>query len=152
MRKRFCISVVFCLLVNWVFSLPVDTAMTRNTPTDSLQIDTVQIVKYTRSDFSLLDSFRNYSSLRSIAFPYETIKGMAITEDIKFESRTLPGVKEIEFRKKRDETWKFWVLIAIIFFVASVRLMNIKRFDEIISSAFDMSFDLKVWLEKSPNY
>ena len=152
MRKHFFISVLMLLLVNSLYSLPVDTILVSNSTTDSIQADTNKVIKYTRSDYSLLDSFRNYTTLRSIAFPYENIKGLAITEDVKFESRTLPGVKEIVFRKKRDETWKFWILITIIFFVASVRLINIKRFDEIISSAFDMSFDLKVWVEKSPNY
>jgi hypothetical protein len=119
---------------------------------DSLNTTPVSLIKFTRSDFTLLDSLRKDSILRSIAFPYENLQSAEGFDEIKFERRTLPGVKEIEFRKKRDENWKFWILMAIIFFVASVRLMNLKRFDEIISSAFEMSFDLKVWKDKSPNY
>jgi hypothetical protein len=152
MLKKLLFSAFFVTALKCLYALPADTSVVNQIrySSDSLKVDSV--VKFLRSDFSLLDSMRNQQTLRGIVFPYENIRGEALTEDIIFESRTLPGVKEIEFRKTRDETWKFWILIGIIFFVSFVRLMNIKRFDEIISSAFEMSFDLKVWQDRSPNY
>jgi hypothetical protein len=143
MIKRLFFLVILGLSLVYSYALPKDSIVAKINPMDSLNTTPVSLIKFTRSDFTLLDSLRKDSILRSIAEGFD---------EIKFERRTLPGVKEIEFRKKRDENWKFWILMAIIFFVASVRLMNLKRFDEIISSAFEMSFDLKVWKDKSPNY
>lgn len=152
MIKRLFFLVILGLSLVYSYALPKDSLVAKINPIDSLNITSTSQIKFTRSDFTLLDSLRKDSILRSIAFPYENLQSAEGLDEIKFESRTLPGVKEIEFRKKRDENWKFWILMAIIFFVASVRLMNLKRFDEIISSAFEMSFDLKVWKDKSPNY
>jgi hypothetical protein len=152
MIKKLLFLVILGFGVKCLIALPNDTLIAKIKPLDSLNSESSVSLKLTRSDFPLLDSLRKDSILRGIAFPYENLKDAEIAEEIKFESRTLPGVKEIEFRKKRDENWKFWILMAIIFFVATVRLINLKRFDEIISSAFEMSFDLKVWKDKSPNY
>ncbi len=152
MIRRLLFLVILGIGVKCLIALPKDSLVANTKLLDSLNSESLGSVKLTRSDFTLLDSLRKDSILRGIAFPYENIKGADLSEEVKFESRTLPGVKEIEFRKKRDENWKFWILMAIIFFVAAVRLMNLKRFDEIISSAFEMSFDLKVWKDKSPNY
>ncbi|MFY8107730.1 MAG: DUF4271 domain-containing protein [Bacteroidia bacterium] len=152
MIKRLFFLVILGLSLGYLYALPKDSLVAKINPIDSLNSTSTSQIKFTRSDFTLLDSLRKDSILRSIAFPYENLQSAEGLDEIKFESRTLPGVKEIEFRKKRDENWKFWILMAIIFFVASVRLMNLKRFDEIISSAFEMSFDLKVWKDKSPNY
>lgn len=152
MIKRLFFLVILGLSFVYSYALPKDSIVAKLNPMDSLNTTSVSLIKFTRSDFTLLDSLRKDSILRSIAFPYENLQSAEGFDEIKFERRTLPGVKEIEFRKKRDENWKFWILMAIIFFVSSVRLMNLKRFDEIISSAFEMSFDLKVWKDKSPNY
>jgi hypothetical protein len=112
--------------------------------------DSVLVVKPIHSKFPLLDSIRNPASIRKEIYPSEAITRVIFQEEI--PQRDLPSVKQIQYRTNRQGNWKFWALSLIIFFLAAVRLFNIKRFDAIIMAATDMGLNVKSWLEKGPNY
>jgi hypothetical protein len=112
--------------------------------------DSIILHKNLHSKFSLLDSIRNPSLIRKQLFPNESITRVIFHEEL--AQRDLPSIKQIQYRNSRQGNWKFWAISIIIFFLAAVRLFNIKRFDAIIIAATDMGLNVKSWLEKGPNY
>ncbi|GAB1447580.1 MAG: DUF4271 domain-containing protein [Bacteroidia bacterium] len=151
MQKSLLNILVFLVCLASVFGQPsISPAPQPNVAiTDTIgvqQVDT--FVLPTSSKFPLLDSLRKPERMRQFIFPYEAIRHLAPEKVEEFSHRDLPGVKEIGFRKKKDRNWKFFVLAAILIFVAILRLMNIRRFDETLSIAFDTTTDIRIYLER----
>jgi hypothetical protein len=101
---------------------------------------------------NLLDSLANPALLRIYFFPNESItKPLEKSESLE-STRDLPLLKAIQLRNKPKETWKFWTLLLNIIFLALIRLIHIKRFDEIIQSAFDLQADFSQYTDKVGTY
>jgi hypothetical protein len=101
---------------------------------------------------NLKDSLAQPELLRNFFFINETISGRAKNQNQVEKARDLPRLKAIKLRKQTTDHWKFWVLLFSVFFLALVRLLNIKRFDEILVSAFDLQTDYKDYSAKTSNY
>ncbi len=110
----------------------------------------VQTEKTTGSEF--LDSLGKEERLRKLFFLNENIKGEAIQIATSEQTRDFPRLKSIRYRLPKKENWKFWVIVASLFFLAFIRLSNIKRFDEQLLTAADFSIDLKFTTEKTGSY
>jgi hypothetical protein len=61
-------------------------------------------------------------------------------------------LKAIQLRNKPRESWKFWTLLINLLFLALIRLIHIKRFDEIVQSAFDLQADFSQYSDKVGTY
>jgi hypothetical protein len=138
---------MMCSFLKAQAPIQADTIANQLSIPDSIQ---TIVLKPNHSKFSLLDSIRNPTSIRKEIYPSEAITRVIFEEEVK--QRNFPSVKQIQYRTARQGNWKFWALSLIIFFLAAVRLFNIKRFDAIILAATDMGLNVKSWLEKGPNY
>jgi hypothetical protein len=130
----------------------VDSAMVNVAKKDSIAvIDSIQKPQKLVPK-NLLDSLALPYTLRHYFFQHENIRGITWVSPSHQESRDLPRLKSIKLRKTTQSHWKFWILFTTILFVALIRLMNVKRFDEIIFSAFDLHADFKSYSDKTGNY
>jgi hypothetical protein len=144
------LKILFIFLMLFVSKIWAQQENLRDTNALVSETDTVIIPKKLHSKFSLLDSIRNPHLIRKQLFKNESITRIIFQEEV--ELRDLPSIKQIQYRNRRQGNWKFWAISIIIFFLAAVRLFNIKRFDAIILAATDMGLNVKSWLEKGPNY
>lgn len=101
---------------------------------------------------NILDSLESNETMRHYFFLNEKIVGNAVFNGNLEESRDLPQLKAIRLRSGKNEPWKFWILITTILLMAATRLMNVKRFDEILLLAFDMQADYRKYADKTANY
>lgn len=101
---------------------------------------------------NLLDSLKHQELLRAFFFIHEQIHGIAIQFKSQDQERDLPRLKAIQLKPIQKDNWKFWILFLTILFLALIRLMNVKRFDEILLSAFDLHADFSKYSDKSGNY
>jgi hypothetical protein len=101
---------------------------------------------------NLLDSLAKPQNMRLYFFRSEGITNtIESTESIE-TTRDLPLLKAIQLRNKPRETWKFWTLLFNLLFLALIRLIHIKRFDEIVQSAFDLQADFSQYADKAGTY
>lgn len=129
---------------------------------DSLQHAQVKDTLLVRTDSStaviakspqnLFDSLKHPEMMRNFFFINEQIHGTAIQFHNADQVRDLPRLKAIRLRTMQKDNWKFWILLLTILFLALIRLMNVKRFDEILLSAFDLHADFSKYSDKSGNY
>jgi hypothetical protein len=87
---------------------------------------------------NLLDSLANSANVRLYFFRNEGVSNVIESEKSVESNRDLHLLKAIQLRKKPREAWKFWILLLNLLFLALIRLIHIKRFDEIIQSAFNL--------------
>jgi hypothetical protein len=108
--------------------------------------------KQNKQPQNLLDSLANPALMRVYFFPNEAItKPLEKSKSLE-STRDLPLLKAIQLRNKPKETWKFWTLLLNLLFLALIRLIHIKRFDEIIQSAFDLQADFSQYTDKVGTY
>ncbi|MFN4083155.1 MAG: DUF4271 domain-containing protein [Bacteroidia bacterium] len=93
------------------------------------------LIKTNRTE-TILDSLKNDAFLRSIFFKNENIETQKFINGSKQFNRVVPGVKEIKLRPGKIYNWKFWVLISIAVVLITIRLINLKQFDEVLSYAY----------------
>ncbi|MCF8255853.1 MAG: DUF4271 domain-containing protein [Bacteroidia bacterium] len=122
-----------------------------NIQTDSIQSDSIKILKISNPQ-NLLDSLGQPELIRPYFFLHEKIKDRLINIQSQESSRDLPRLKAIHLRKSEKSRWKFWLVLLNILFLALVRLIHIKRFDELMVGGFDTQIDLQVLNEKGSNY
>ena len=101
---------------------------------------------------NLLDSLAQPENLRHYFFKHEAITKIIERGEALESTRDLPLLKAIQLRNKPRETWKFWTLLSNLLFLALIRLIHIKRFDEIIQSAFDLQADFSQYSDKVGTY
>ncbi|MCG9880462.1 MAG: DUF4271 domain-containing protein [Bacteroidia bacterium] len=101
---------------------------------------------------NLLDSMAEPNTLRHYFFLNEQITKIIEPGSNIEQSRDLPLLKAIHVRNKPREAWKFWTILFNLLFLAIIRLIHIKRFDEIISSAFDLQADFSQYADKAGTY
>lgn len=101
---------------------------------------------------NLLDSLSDANNMRLYFFRHERITNIIESVESLESTRDLPLLKAIQLRKKPREAWKFWVLLLNLLFLALIRLIHIKRFDEIIQSAFNLQADFSQYTDKVGTY
>ncbi|MDP1726682.1 MAG: DUF4271 domain-containing protein [Bacteroidota bacterium] len=101
---------------------------------------------------NILDTLSGIQLLRKIFFLNENIKGIRVAIEEEKLARDFPRLKAIKMRPVKSQNWKFFVLILLIFYIGIIRLVNIKRFDEVLGSAFDLTSVVKNFNEKGSNY
>lgn len=101
---------------------------------------------------NLLDSLANSANVRLYFFRNEGVSNVIESEKSVESNRDLPLLKAIQVRKKPREAWKFWILLLNLLFLALIRLIHIKRFDEIIQSAFNLQADFSQYSDKVGTY
>lgn len=101
---------------------------------------------------NLLDSIGNELLLRGICFPYEKIKWNHINLYQEKLDREFPRLKAIKIKTRETQYWKFYVFLFLVLMIGIIRLLSIKRFNEVISSTFDLSINIKNYFEKNANH
>lgn len=101
---------------------------------------------------NILDTLKNQQLLRKIFFLNENIIGIRVAIEEEKLARDFPRLKAIKMRPIKSQNWKFFVLILLIFYIGIIRLVNIKRFDEVLGSAFDLTSVVQNFNEKGSNY
>ncbi len=110
---------------------------------DSLRADSVYAVRYRISSFGLLDSISHDSTLRMIIKPYQFISGnYTVKQHVR---KNLPTIKEIKSRERKNEPWKFWVILFVFAYIAFVRIANPNNFRVFMLSVFNLKLSDKIW-------
>lgn len=121
-----------------------------NGQNDSLNANTIDSVNISKSDiynkyvtgFTLIDSLRNPQILQSIFCPTIKLAGKCYIVSISElnQPRDLPFLKQIKPKMVNENSWKIWFIIGVLFYLALVRLSNIRNFEMATSVVFDMPF------------
>ncbi|OYU96297.1 MAG: hypothetical protein CFE21_07825 [Bacteroidetes bacterium B1(2017)] len=122
----------------------------KQTPNDS--VSRIQDSLENNTPLTFADSLASPVLMRKYFFLNEQISGTAVILKTQEQARDLPRLKAIKIRKLEASHWKFWILLLTVFFLALIRLLNVKRFDEIILSSFDIHADFKGYSDKTGNY
>ncbi len=101
---------------------------------------------------NLLDSLHTPNKMRQYFFRNEIVNKIITSTESSESVRDLPLLKAIQLRNKPRESWKFWTLLINLLFLALIRLIHIKRFDEIVQSAFDLQADFSQYSDKVGTY
>jgi hypothetical protein len=120
--------------------------------TSSVRTDTTFTQMIEKVPQNLLDSLEKPNTMRKYFFLNEQISGIAVALKANEIGRDLPRLKAIQLRKTRTDGWKFWTILFAILFLALIRLINIKRFNEILVSGFDLHADYLNYSGKTSNY
>jgi hypothetical protein len=142
---------LICGLVFFIGSNYAQTNGIPKTQSDSIQIDSISFTQNLRPE-NLLDSLGQPELIRSYFFLHEKIKDRLINIQSQESPRDLPRLKAIHLRKSEKSRWKFWLVLLNILFLALVRLIHIKRFDELMLGGIDTQIDLQALNEKGSNY
>ncbi|MDZ4668897.1 MAG: DUF4271 domain-containing protein [bacterium] len=145
--------VLFSLLFAHCFCGQGADTLSRQTPDTTLvQTDTLAISLEKSLPKNLMDSLAEPSYTRQYFFLNEQIIGNAVMLQSAEDSRDLPRLKAIRLRKISNENWKFWTILSTLLFLALIRLINIKRFNEILLSGIDLHADYQSYTGKTSNY
>jgi hypothetical protein len=140
----------FLFLAN--YAMGADTTHTTARDTSSVRTDTTFTQMIEKVPQNLLDSLGKPNTMRKYFFLNEQISGIAVALKANEIGRDLPRLKAIQLRKTRTDGWKFWTILFAILFLALIRLINIKRFNEILVSGFDLHADYLNYSGKTSNY
>jgi hypothetical protein len=133
-------------------AMGADTLHTLARDTSSVRTDTNNTQMQEKVPQNILDSLGKPNLMRKYFFLNEHISGIAIALKANEIGRDLPRLKAIQLRKNRNDAWKFWTILFAILFLALIRLINIKRFNEILISGFDLHADYLNYSGKTSNY
>jgi len=133
-KRIFLCKLLFCALVNL-------TAQNNNVnilPNDSI-IDSTVI---TSNTYSLLDSLKNERILYSIFNPTIKLSGISNTTGLTgiLSQRELPFLKQIKPIYINNNNWKIWFIMSLILYIALIRLISPRKFDESAFLVFDLFF------------
>jgi hypothetical protein len=142
---------IFIILGFWQLHAQDSIAILNGTDSLVQTVDTLDQKKDAELK-NILDSLRSPQTLRHYFFLNEKVMGNGVFYGKLEESRDLPQLKAIRLRKENSEPWKFWILLTTILLLALTRLVNVKRFHEILLLAFDMQADYKKYADKTGNY
>lgn len=94
------------------------------------------------SGFTLLDSLRSPIILQSIFNPTTQLTGACYVVSLLDynQPRDLPFLKQIKPRIVNENNWKIWYILGILFYLALVRLSNIRNFELSTAVVFDLLF------------
>ncbi len=111
---------------------------------DSLATDSLPRFFKGKKTFGLLDTLSNDTLLTKVLKPYLGIHNTYF-ERVNKLRRSIPTVKEIKERLVNNQSWKFWIIIAILFYIALVRIVNPNNFKIFIFSVFNLKLSEKIW-------
>ncbi len=99
------------------------------------------IIESSKRPLFVSDSFNNKGLSKSYFMPYEKYIGIQTSENILTENaqRDLPYLKQIIVKPVKENRWKFWFLIGLVFYISIIRLVNDKSFEQAAFSLFDIS-------------
>ncbi|MBC7382909.1 MAG: DUF4271 domain-containing protein [Bacteroidia bacterium] len=122
--------------------------------TTAINRDSVVAIIFTEAGRmpNILDSISDTGQMRKVFFLNENINGYRVSMEEEKRTRDLPRLKAIKDRPVKTQSWKFWVMMLVIFYIGIVRLVNVKRFDEVLLAAFDQHTILRNFTEKGSNY
>lgn len=140
------------LLIAFVFIMYMCYAIKDSSKINTADTTLIPAVQEKKEIKNLLDSLAHPETVRHYFFEHEKINKIIEPNISSEESRDLPLLKAIHLRNKPRESWKFWTILFNLLFLAIIRLIHIKRFDEIISSAFDLQADFSQYADKAGTY
>lgn len=144
MVKKLLLFFLFALLGS-IHAMDTTIQVAKDT---SLKIELLE----NASPKNLLDSMAKPQNMRLYFFRNEGVTNYIESTESTKTTRDLPLLKAIQLRNKPRDTWKFWTLLFNILFLAIIRLIHIKRFDEIVQSAFDLQADFSQYTDKAGTY
>ncbi|MCF8428794.1 MAG: DUF4271 domain-containing protein [Bacteroidia bacterium] len=137
--KRIFLSIfLLCALVN----LNAQNEIVSILPNDSINNINIDSTIKVSSTFSLLDSLKNERILLSIFNPTLKLHGLTNTIGLKELSsqRELPFLKQIKPIYVNNNNWKIWFILSLILYIAIIRLISPRKFEEAAFLVFDMFF------------
>lgn len=141
--KKFflCIFLFFALVNlnaqnNAANVLPIDSIY------DSISKSIIDSTLSVSKTFSLLDSLKKERILLSIFNPTIKLSGLCNTigsTDFSIQ-RDLPFLKQIKPIYVNNNNWKIWFILSLVLYIALIRLVSPRKFDESAFLVFDLFF------------
>lgn len=141
--KKFflCIFLFFALVSlnaknNAANVLPIDSIY------DSISKSIIDSTLSVSKTFSLLDSLKKERILLSIFNPTIKLSGLCNTigsTDFSIQ-RDLPFLKQIKPIYVNNNNWKIWFILSLVLYIALIRLVSPRKFDESAFLVFDLFF------------
>lgn len=141
--KKFflCIFLFFALVSlnaknNAANVLPIDSIY------DSISKSIIDSTLSVSKTFSLLDSLKKERILLSIFNPTIKLSGLCNTIGLTDFSiqRDLPFLKQIKPIYVNNNNWKIWFILSLVLYIALIRLVSPRKFDESAFLVFDLFF------------
>lgn len=141
--KKFflCIFLLFALVSlnaqnNAANVLPIDSIY------DSISKSIIDSTLSVSKTFSLLDSLKKERILLSIFNPTIKLSGLCNTISLTDFSiqRDLPFLKQIKPIYVNNNNWKIWFILSLVLYIALIRLVSPRKFDESAFLVFDLFF------------
>lgn len=141
-KKLFlCIFLLFALVSlnaqnNAANVLPIDSIY------DSISKSIIDSTLSVSKTFSLLDSLKKERILLSIFNPTIKLSGLCNTIGLTDFSiqRDLPFLKQIKPIYVNNNNWKIWFILSLVLYIALIRLVSPRKFDESAFLVFDLFF------------
>lgn len=141
-KKLFlCIFLLFALVNlnaqnNAANVLPIDSIY------DSISKSIIDSTLSVSKTFSLLDSLKKERILLSIFNPTIKLYGLCNTIGLTDFSiqRDLPFLKQIKPIYVNNNNWKIWFILSLVLYIALIRLVSPRKFDESAFLVFDLFF------------
>lgn len=135
------------LILSIIIYLAVMKLIAQGNPTldnrvDSLNITNKDSLTTKIETFSLLDTLKNESILRSFFHPTLKLSGLTNTVNLTEINtvRDLPFLKQIKSVPPNNGNWKIWFILCLVLYLAVVRLTNSRNFEQASSVVFDIMF------------
>jgi hypothetical protein len=111
-------------------------------PNDSINNLNIDSTIKDSSTFSLLDSLKNEHILLSIFNPTIKLSGLSNTIGLTELSsqRELPFLKQIKPIYVNNNNWKIWFILSLILYIALIRIVSPRKFEESTFLVFDLFF------------
>jgi len=137
--KRIFLCMFFiCALVN----INAQNNTVNVLPNDSINNLNIDSTIKDSSTFSLLDSLKNEHILLSIFNPTIKLSGLSNTIGLTELSsqRELPFLKQIKPIYVNNNNWKIWFILSLILYIALIRIVSPRKFEESTFLVFDLFF------------
>ncbi len=137
--KKYFLCIFLLSAINIVIA---QSSLINNSTNDSLLANYNDSFPTKIESYSLLDSLQNQATLKSIFNPTLKLKGITNTLSLTESNvpRDLPFLKQIKNVHTHNNAWKIWFILALILYLALVRLSNHRNFEQATSVVFDMLF------------
>jgi len=99
-----------------------------------------------------VDSLADKTLLRKIFFKNENINPADFKISEIEKMRVVPGQKQVKVIIRKNTIWKFWLILGLCFFVASVRLINRRIIEHLFSGIIDLSSNFDGMIKSNTSF
>jgi len=141
-KKIFLCIFLFFALVNLNAQNNAANVLPIDSINDSISESNIDSTLSVSNTFSLLDSLKNERILLSIFNPTIKLYGLFNTIGLTDFSiqRDLPFLKQIKPIYVNNNNWKIWFILSLVLYIALIRLVSPRKFDESAFLVFDLFF------------